>query len=65
MPLESWASKTNQNINFINNHLLPFIEKWKEAVDVGKRKGKCVGSGSVSEWEKKRKSDKDRNNFLA
>ena len=26
---------------------------WREAQDVGRRKGKCVGNGNVREWEKK------------
>ena len=34
--------------------------KWKEVQDVGKRKDRCAGSGSVREWRKRR--DLERGN---
>ena len=29
------------------------IKRWKEVQGAGKNQGRCVGNGSVREWEKK------------
>jgi len=39
------------------NLLLIGVIIWKEVQDVGKRKVKCVGSGNVKEWKKKKERD--------
>ena len=38
-------------------------KEWKEAADVGRKKGRWDGSGSVKEWKKKREEG-IRNNFF-
>ena len=38
-------------------------KEWKEAADVGRKKGRWDGSGSVKGWKKKREEE-IRNNFF-
>ena len=38
--------------------------KWKEAQDVGRKKVKCVGSGNVSEWRKRKEEESNKDSFL-
>ncbi len=36
---------------------------WKEVQGDGKRRGKCVGSGNVKGWRKKKEEERNKDNI--